>query len=245
MRKHLLLAVAAAAITTPALAQLPSPYVGVEGGILFPKSTDLDNLEVDFDDPRLPDGKREDVLSLDYRNGYDVNVIAGFDLGMFRLEGELGYKRADLKDESIWIETVIIHGHGGPTDKMILDETELKVDGRATVLSAMVNGLVDWQVGGARIYGGGGLGRARVNLLGDAESAWAYQLIGGFAVPLGSNLEAGFKYRFFRTARLQLIESGEFSNARVLFKNNTHAGSHSLLASLIFNFSSQAKGRGQ
>lgn len=244
MRKYLLTAVAAAAITSPAVAQLPSPYVGIEGGIMFPKSTDLDELAVDFADPRLPDGNWEGLLRLAYRNGYDVNAIAGFDLGMFRLEGELGYRRAEVKEDSIRINAVVIHGHGGPTDD-VFAETEVKVDGRRTVVSAMVNGLLDWQVGSTRIYGGGGIGRARVSFLGEAESAWAYQFIGGVAVPLGSNLEAGFKYRFFRTARLRLTQSGEFSDARVFFKNNTHAESHSLLASLIFNFGSQADGRGQ
>src|SRR5690348_7901439 len=40
MRKTLMAAAAAAAIATPAFAD--GPYVGIEGGVTFPRSTDLD-----------------------------------------------------------------------------------------------------------------------------------------------------------------------------------------------------------
>ena len=42
LRKYLLAAAAAAAIATPAVARDGSGYVGVEGGILFPKDSDVD-----------------------------------------------------------------------------------------------------------------------------------------------------------------------------------------------------------
>ena len=38
------------------------------------------------------------VSRLDYNTGIDADIIGGYDLGMFRIEGELGYKRATLKD---------------------------------------------------------------------------------------------------------------------------------------------------
>ena len=38
MRKYLLAATAALVFATPAAARDGSPYVGIEGGILFPKS---------------------------------------------------------------------------------------------------------------------------------------------------------------------------------------------------------------
>ena len=31
------------------------------------------------------------------KTGYDVDVIGGYDFGMFRLEGELGYKHVKIK----------------------------------------------------------------------------------------------------------------------------------------------------
>ena len=33
--------------------------------------------------------------------GYDVDLIGGYDLGMFRVEGELAYKQAGIKDRSV------------------------------------------------------------------------------------------------------------------------------------------------
>jgi hypothetical protein len=53
MRKYLLAAVAAAAIASPAMARDGSGYVGIEGGILFPKDQDAD-LFVDYTTTQTP-----------------------------------------------------------------------------------------------------------------------------------------------------------------------------------------------
>src|SRR5687768_16898797 len=100
MRKFLLAAVAASAISTPALARDGSPYLGVEGGILFPR--DLNgNANVDYSTfPGTPvvvggtDFFQENAFDAELRRGYDVDVIGGYDFGAFRVEGELGFKRA-------------------------------------------------------------------------------------------------------------------------------------------------------
>ena len=42
MRKYLLAAVAVAAIASPAVARDGAGYIGVEGGIMFPKDNDAD-----------------------------------------------------------------------------------------------------------------------------------------------------------------------------------------------------------
>ena len=42
MRKYLMAATVLAAVATPAVAAADGPYVGVEGGVTFPQSTDLD-----------------------------------------------------------------------------------------------------------------------------------------------------------------------------------------------------------
>ena len=74
-----------------------SGYVGVEGGILFPKSqtsrarsTSPTLRSADFarDERRAASGTRRAM---------DVDLIGGYDFGMFRLEGELGYKHAKAK----------------------------------------------------------------------------------------------------------------------------------------------------
>jgi opacity protein-like surface antigen len=219
MLRYLLTAVAVAAIASPAYAQTSGPYIGIEGGLLFPRDTSVDvegfDTDADLD------------LDLDYKRGRDLDAIAGYDLGTFRLEAELGFKRAKIK---------AIEVNGEDFDEDDLDENGL---GRARVRSIMGNALADFGTGGARFYGGGGFGRARVKFSGDGESdtdsAWAWQLIAGVGVPVAPNVELGAKYRFFRTRKLDY----DFNDADVGDDGVSLGGrfsSHSLLASLIFGF---------
>ena len=96
MRKYLLAAVAAAAIATPAVARDGAPYVGVEAGLLMAEDTDFD-LTTDFFNG---DGEVEygNALVYNYSPGLDADLIAGYDFGMFRLEGEAAFKRASIDD---------------------------------------------------------------------------------------------------------------------------------------------------
>src|SRR5678816_2840352 len=96
MRKYLLAATAAVALATPAYARDNSPYVGVELGGLFAKDSDVDRRG-----PPVTDGIWADWLDVDHKLGYDTDLIAGYDFGMFRLEAELGYKRASHKSYDI------------------------------------------------------------------------------------------------------------------------------------------------
>jgi hypothetical protein len=54
------------------------------------------------------------------------------------------------------------------------------------------------------VYAGGGFGRARAKLLGNRDDAWAHQLIAGARFAVSDNIDFGLKYRYFRTARLDL-----------------------------------------
>jgi opacity protein-like surface antigen len=213
MRKYLLATVAALVIATPAAARDGSPYVGIEGGILFPRDT---HVHVTSSDSEV-DGA---AFSINYKNGYDVDAIAGYDLGMFRLEGELGYKRTKI--ESL----------GG------IDLADENVTGHTAVLSGMLNGLVDFSAGGnLGVYAGGGLGRARVKFSSEGDSAkdnaWAWQLIAGVHAPISANIDAGLKYRYFQTGRLNFDDDGILGTATTL---HGKFRSHSLLASLVYNF---------
>ena len=79
-----------------------------------------------------------------YKTGVDVDMIGGYDFGMFRLEGELGYKRAK-------------HDHYRSSTSVSID-----ADGRTTALSAMVNGLIDFgRDDGVNFSVGGGVGWAQ------------------------------------------------------------------------------------
>jgi opacity protein-like surface antigen len=133
------------------------------------------------------------------------------------------------------------------------------VEGRITVLSGMANALLDVGTRGFSVYAGGGAGRARVKLLGNRDDAWATQLIAGARVAVSDNVDFGLKYRYFRTGRLSLGDdettlvqgnpdllnlgtaaSPLFVERRTSVALDTQFNdrfrSHSLLASLIFNF---------
>ncbi len=237
MRKYLLAAAAAAAIASPAYAQDSGPYVGIEGGVLFPKNTNV-AADVSFTDPLLVDVTNQNAFEVDYKRGLDLDVIAGYDLGAFRLEAELGYKRAKFDD--LQLDPAFVDAYQDATGDVITG-TDLDLNGRAKVTSIMGNALVDLGVGGFRVYGGAGAGRARVKAFGDRDDAWAYQLIAGVGVPVTPNVELGAKYRYFRTGKLDFQDNFNTTDADVLFRNDSRFSSHSLLASLIFKFGAPAE----
>ena len=231
MRKYLLAAVAAAAIATPAYAQTSGPYVGIEGGLLFPKDTNID-ADVDFIDEDLDDVAFNNILDVNYKRGWDLDVIGGYDFGAFRVEGELGMKRAKIDELQVSEEFL------GEVDDEDVEDFDL--DGRARVTSYMLNALGDFDLSGMRAYAGGGFGRAKVKMFEDRDSAWAWQLIAGVGVPVAPNVELGAKYRYFRTGKLNFADNFQTTDADVLFSNSARFSSHSLLASLIFNFGGPA-----
>src|SRR4051794_76998 len=102
MRKYLFATAAAAtvAIAAPAAATADnSGYVGLEGGVLFPKSQSVTGT-IDFTTTGTPGPVNfgpSRVATVKSKTGYDIDVIGGYDFGMFRVEGELGYKRARAK----------------------------------------------------------------------------------------------------------------------------------------------------
>jgi OmpA-OmpF porin, OOP family len=208
MRK---LAIAAALATTmlasPAVARDGTTYAGIEGGLMLVEDTEFDYLDIDG-----PMG-----INIDYDRGVDADVIVGHDFGMFRLEGELGWKRAGID-----------HVQFESTPDVDVDDL---TDGNVRVLSAMGNALLDFEEGGLRGYAGGGLGfanvRYRLDGTSDTDSGLAWQLIAGVSTAVSPNIDLGLKYRFFNAKNL------EFSDSRL---DNGRFRSHSLLASLIFNF---------
>src|SRR6478672_7757957 len=198
MRKYLLAAVAAAAIASPAAARDNSGYVGIEGGVMMPRDMNLDATVVYGGN--LGTISYNEGISVDYKMGYDVDLIGGYDFGMFRLEGELGYKRAKLK--SATVDNAFLTGINTPSGNTF-GTTSFDLNGHTSVLSGMVNGLVDFGGnGGVGAYAGAGIGRAKVKQLGDSDNAWAYQLLAGVYMPISDNVDVGLKYRYFRTGKL-------------------------------------------
>src|SRR6185369_5463624 len=187
MRKlAIAMALASTGLATPAVARDHSPYVGVEGGIMWVEDADVD---VDDGVTRL-----NSAVTITHKSGFDVDLIAGYDFGMLRLEGELAYKRASVNQVRV---DPRISG-GGPGDNF-------DADGRGRALSGMVNLLLDF---------------------GNDDGLSGYAGVG-----------VGLKYRFFNVPNLKFAASGVQGSVIDL---DGRWRSHSLLASLIYNFYSPA-----
>src|SRR5918993_2466473 len=199
MRKlAITMALASTMLATPAVARDGAPYAGIEGGVML-----VEDLNLDYRDEGLfPFGPQEidDAVVVDHKMGFDVDAIVGYDFGMVRAEGELGYKRASIDE----MELSVIALPGSPPD----------ADGRATALSAMFNVLLDFgDDDGWSGYVGPGIGFARVKYnadvdeLGigfrDTDSALAWQIVAGVRTALSANMDLGLKYRYFNTRKLK------------------------------------------
>jgi opacity protein-like surface antigen len=268
MRKVLLAAVAASAIATPALARNGSPYVGIEGGLLLPR--DLNgNANVDYVTfPGTPvvnggtDFFQNDAFDAELKRGWDVDVIGGYDFGAFRLEGELGWKRAKrdgFDPDGTFLNSLnavlnrpsAAPDPGAPGSPALTQDDFDNTDGKVSIRSAMINALADFGADdGVSFYAGAGFGRAKARALNDGDSAWAWQLIAGVRSAISPNVDIGLKYRYFRTGRMNFV------GGPIGFEGNVNSvvggtqrtvayitpeldgrfRSHSLLASLTFNF---------
>ena len=243
MRRFLLAAAATFVVATPAMARDGSGYVGVDAGALFPKNQHV-NGTIDFTDPLVTDFGPRQVATVRFKTGYDVDLNAGYDFGLFRLEGELAYKRAKTKNVDVGNNFVDALNGGAGTSFV---DGDFDLDGHVSALSGMLNGLVDFGNNGISGFVGAGIGRARVKELGDSDNTWAWQVLAGVKTALSDNIDVGLKYRYFRTGHLKFanddftftgVNGG--SGGTVFLDSRNHFTSHSLLLSLSYNFASAA-----
>ena len=241
MRNFLLAAVATAAIASPAMARDGSPYVGVDIGVMKPRDTNMD-VDVVFPanpNPTIPSGANhfDQGFDVNYKTGYDADLIAGYDLGMFRVEGELGYKRATVSDLEIDQPFLFAVNAVLDANPQLLNG-DLNFGGHVSVLSGMVNGMFDFgDDAGWGGFVGGGVGLARVKLLGDSDSDIAMQAIAGVRAAVSENIDVGLKYRYFRTGRMKFNTDLDFGpDGSIPLQGSGRFESHSLLLSLIYNF---------
>src|SRR5688572_12816086 len=209
MRNYLLAAVAAAALTSPAMARDDSVYVGVEGGVMLVEDTTLD-VHFDYDGEAYD---YDDGFVIDHNIGFDVDLIAGYDFGLVRGEIELAYKRASVDEVQIHED---ITGSPDPTEPF-------DADGHVRVWSAMVNLLFDFgDEDGWSGYLGGGAGWANVKYDLDVEDEdigadnsdghIAWQVIAGIRKAITPNLDLGLKYRFFNVSGLEFDDDIPFGD---------------------------------
>ena len=214
MNRFLLAGAALAVIAAPAAARDNSAYFGLEIGPMW-----LDDMEVE--------ANGIEFLDLDHKLGVDGDLIAGYDFGIVRAEAELSHKWAK------WDEFEFFDDDG-------TSET-FDADGHTRAYTAMGNVLVDLGDNESfNFYAGGGVGYAwvRANTDEDEEldaeidlkdSGFAWQAIAGVRAPVFTHFDVGLKYRYFRGPRIEDdFEGDELDVSR--WK------SHSLLASLIYNF---------
>jgi len=249
MRKYLLAAAATVAFATPSVAKDGSGYVGLDAGVLFPRNQSVEGA-IDFTTP--PDGvvdfATDDIGRVRWKTGYDVDLRGGYDFGMFRLEGELGYKRAKAKDVRLDDDFVVAFNSGAGT---LFTEDDFDLGGHVSVLSGMVNGLLDFGgndgIGG---FVGGGVGYARVKEFGDSDSGLAWQALAGIYAPVSDNIDIGIKYRYFVSNKVHTSDDVAFtagagpcapggppcSAGVATFRIDHRFISHSIMASLVYNF---------
>ena len=231
--RNYLLAATAAALAGPAFAAANGPYVGVEGGVMFPRTTDLDvilNNTTTFDNG----------YETKFKTGDDVDAIAGYKFGILKLEAEGAYKRAKVK--SLGVSTPLITSVGTAAGAPVT-AADFSVGNHIGVTSLMANALLDSNFGNSRFggYVGGGAGRAWASFAGDKDNAWAFQGIAGLRAAVSDHVDAGLKYRYFHTAKLGFNDA--FTENAVPFTTTAKGNfdSHSLLASLTYNFNSAAR----
>jgi len=222
MRSLLLLSAGAlAVVASPAAARNGAWYVGGDFGAAIVEDT-----PINF-------GPGVDV-KISHNVGFDGDLFVGYDLGAFRLEAEGSYKRASLDK----FENSFLISTPGTT----IPIGEHKVDGDASALSFMVNGMLDFgDEDGISGFVGGGVGVARVDYnnlrafanqdpyVDDSDSHFAWQVVAGVRKAVSDRVDVTLKYRFFNVSDLHFEDVGGF-------KGDSHFHSHSLLGGITFNF---------
>jgi opacity protein-like surface antigen len=239
MRKYLLATSVLAALATPAFADVSGPYVGIEGGVTFPRSTDLDVILNDTSATPPTTATFNNGERAKFKTGYDVDAVAGYKLGLIKLEVEGGYKRAKIKSLGVSAPLITAVGDASGTTVTAAD---FDVGSHIGIKTLMANALLDHDFGNSRFggYVGGGVGRAWASFSGDKDNAMAYQGIAGIRYALSPNIDAGLKYRYFRTASLNFNDAFTVGTTDFTTQTSGKYQSHSLLASLVYNFNSRA-----
>lgn len=251
MRHIPMLVAALAFLPSAAMAQDGAGYVGLEGGLSFAHHTDYDVAATRVQTVPTGNGllgqtvtttntRYGNGLVAGQKTGADVDAIAGYDFGVFRVEAELGYKRSRLRSVT---PSGFLLGDTNTAPISGVTSGDFRSGKHTSVFSGMIDALVDYDLKpGLRLYGGAGAGRARVKSLGDRDDAWAFQLIAGASTAITPHIELGLKYRYFQTGHVHFDGNASFSDAATgstsmsQFVERGRFRSNSLLASIAYNF---------
>jgi OmpA-OmpF porin, OOP family len=149
-------------------------------------------------------------VEVSFDPGYSITGALGYDLGQFRVEGEIGYRTVD-------IDKVRVGAVSGP------------VGGDASALAFTANGYYDHEMGNSPLtpYIGLGLGLADTDIevvipgfgtIKDGDVEFVYQFMVGAGFDVSPNLVLTAGYRFFGIADSGSPDSHEFNlGARFMF----------------------------
>jgi OmpA-OmpF porin, OOP family len=217
------IATAATIAASPATARDDESYVALEAGVIFPGDTEYELV-----------ASGAEILA-DPGNGWDADILVGHDFGGFRLEAEAGYKSFD-------IDSIVTGATAVPGASLAAPVTGTFTDvGDVTILSSMLNGLIDFGGNdgiGFSVGGGAGIAGVKTDVsanpsgpgfIDSEDIAFAWQGIAALRIPISNSVDLGIKYRYFNVEDLELTDT--FGRG---FESDIT--SHSVLASLIVNF---------
>ncbi|HYD13214.1 MAG TPA: OmpA family protein [Allosphingosinicella sp.] len=237
MRKlAIVVALSSTVLATPALARDGAWYVGGDFG-----ATIVEDIGFDFGlQPVVPAGGGQSQIVLNHDYGYDAALFVGYDLGAFRIEAEVAYKRARVDD----IETSVqLPGNGAPPPgTAITPDISPAGGGRSSALSFMINGMLDFgDDDGVSGFVGGGVGLARIDYnnvrafsnqgaaIDDSDTRFAWQVVAGLRQAISDNVDITVRYRFFNADNIRTVDFRGF-------ESESRFRSHSLLGGITFNF---------
>jgi OOP family OmpA-OmpF porin len=236
MRKlAIVVALSSTVLATPALARDGAWYVGGDFG-----ATIVEDVHYDFGlNPTIPSSSGSAQIAVNHEYGFDAALFVGYDLGAFRVEAEVAYKRARIDD----VETAIcLPAQCAPTGAGITPDLIPAGGGRSSALSFMINGLLDFgDDDGVQGFVGGGAGMARVDynnmrafsnqapFMDDSDSRFAWQIVAGLRQAITDNIDITVRYRFFNVDNVRTVDNRGFE-AESRFRT------HSLLGGITFNF---------
>ncbi|WP_321397416.1 OmpA family protein [Emcibacter sp.] len=166
----------------------------------------------------------------EFKDGPAIGAVLGYDYGMLRLEGELGFHRHSL-------DHLVVTNAGGT------GAASGSASGNSGLTTLMGNFVVDVldRKDGAVIepFIGAGLGFGRLNwsniaYVADKKTSFAYQAFAGVRVPATDSLDVVAKYRYLATDDIGLT-----SSAGSNFKAGYDA--HDFMIGLYYSFGGSKK----
>ncbi len=178
------------------------PYVSGQMGMSILRNSDL------------TDGIS--VVTLEFSKGWALGAAAGYNFGMFRAEGEIGYQKNSI-------------------DKVSVGSASASASGDATSTSFLVNGYFDFVNSSSFTpYVSAGIGMAKIkandfSIAGIAigsedDTVFAYQVGAGVGYSINKNMIIDLKYRYFAT------KDPEFGSIKA------NIGSHNIYLGFRYNF---------